>query len=129
VNIRMSSFRKIIFYCAGFLFLGIGIAGYILPGLPGTVFLILSASCFLRSNENMYKWVTRHRMFGSLVRDYMETGSMPKRAKFIAVSSIWIFSVVSVLFAPYRWFFDVIVLSLAIIGTVYILSRPTSAKL
>ena len=57
-------FRIYLLYVAGFFFLGLGIAGYILPGLPGTVFLILAASCFLRSNEKMYRWVTEHKVFG-----------------------------------------------------------------
>ena len=33
--------KKYFFMCMGFLFLGIGILGYILPGLPGTIFLII----------------------------------------------------------------------------------------
>ena len=61
-------------YVAGFIFLGLGIAGYVLPGLPGTIFLILSAGCFVRSNDRMYRWVTEHRIFGKPVKRFLETG-------------------------------------------------------
>ena len=74
-------FRIYLLYVAGFFFLGLGIAGYILPGLPGTVFLILAASCFLRSNEKMYRWVTEHKVFGKLVKGFLETGAMPRKLK------------------------------------------------
>ncbi len=115
------------FYIVGFIFLGIGIAGYFLPGLPGTVFLILAAVCFMRSNEKMYRWVTEHRLFGSQIKEFMETAAMPKRAKLISVSCIWVFSAISVSpITPYGWVFKMIVIFLAIIGTTYILTRPTS---
>ncbi len=120
-------FRIYLLYVAGFFFLGLGIAGYILPGLPGTVFLILAASCFLRSNEKMYRWVTEHKVFGKLVKGFLETGAMPRKAKIISVSCIWIFSGISMI-APYNIFwFKIPVLILALIGTWYILSRPTSS--
>ncbi len=120
--------RVFILYCAGFLFLCLGIAGYFLPGLPGTIFLILAAGCFLRSNQRMYRWVTEHRLFGRPVKRFLETGAMPARAKIISVSCVWFFSLVSML-APYHlvWF-KVPVIVLAFVGTWYILSRPTAGK-
>ena len=116
--------RKYLLYCIGLVFVGVGIAGYVLPGLPGTIFLILAAGCFLRSNERMYVWVTEHRLFGKLVKNYMETGGMPKRAKVISVTCVWVFSSIS-LFSPYNWIFKIFVLALSVIGTWFILSRPT----
>ena len=115
-------------YVAGFIFLGLGIAGYVLPGLPGTIFLILSAGCFVRSNDRMYRWVTEHRIFGKPVKRFLETGGMPLRAKLISVSCIWIFSAISVFLTDYDalfYLFKGAVVFLAIVGTWYILSRPT----
>ena len=37
----MNNMKKYFFMSMGFLFLGIGILGYILPGLPGTIFQLL----------------------------------------------------------------------------------------
>ena len=120
------SVRKYLLYFSGLLFLGLGIAGYILPGLPGTIFLIISASCFVRSNDRMYRWVTEHRIFGKLIKNYLETGSMPKRAKVISVLFIWIFTGVSLWVPEYGLLFKIPIISLAIIGTWYILSRTSS---
>ena len=120
------SVRKYLLYLSGLLFLGLGIAGYVLPGLPGTIFLIISASCFVRSNERMYRWVTEHRIFGKLVKNYLETGSMPIRAKVISVLSMWVFTGVSLWVPEYGLLFKIPIISLAIIGTWYILSRKSS---
>jgi len=122
------SVRKYLLYFSGLLFLGLGIAGYILPGLPGTIFLIISASCFVRSNDRMYRWVTEHRIFGKLIKNYLETGSMPIRAKVISVLFIWIFTSVSLWVPEYGLLFKIPIISLAIIGTWYILSRASSTN-
>jgi len=118
--------RKYLLYFSGLFFLGLGIAGYVLPGLPGTIFLIISASCFVRSNDRMYHWVTEHRIFGKLIKNYLETGSMPLRAKVISVFFIWVFTGVSLWVPEYGLLFKIPIISLAIIGTWYILSRTSS---
>ena len=76
----------------------------------------------------MYKWVTEHKLFGRPVKRFLETGTMPARAKIISVSCVWLFSLVSML-APYHlvWF-KAPVIMLALAGTWYIVSRPTSEK-
>ena len=128
VNYMFDQVRRYLFYCAGFLLLGLGLAGYFLPGLPGTIFLILAAACFLRSNQRMYRWVTEHKIFGKPVKRFLETGSMPVRAKVISVGCVWIFSSISII-APYHWlWFKGPVVILALIGTWYILSRPVDRR-
>ena len=119
-----SNIKKLILVFLGLIFLVLGIAGYILPGLPGTIFLIISAGFFVRSSERLYNFVVQNRFFGKGVKDFLETGEMPKRAKFISISCIWIFSIAS-LFAPYDLIFKIPIMLLAITGTLYIRSKPT----
>ena len=118
--------KKLIFFVFGIIFLTLGILGYILPGLPGTIFLIISASFFVRSSNTMYNYVVNNRYFGKIVRTYFETKSMPIRAKYLALSSIIIFSSISIIWAPYNWIFDLIIIFLAIIGVIYIIRIKTS---
>jgi hypothetical protein len=122
--------KKLVLVSLGLLFLGLGIIGYVLPGLPGTIWLIISATFFVRSSERLYRFVTRNRIFGSQIKNFLDTGAMPRRAKVMAVSFMWLFSMISVLFAPYGWLFDLLIIALAVAGTIYVLSRPhrTSTK-
>ena len=124
MNSIFSNIKKFILICLGLVFLTLGIAGYVLPGLPGTIFLIISAGFFVRSSERLYNFVVQNRFFGRGVKDFLETGEMPMRAKVISISCIWFFSIAS-LFAPYDLIFKIPIILLAITGTLYIRSRPT----
>ena len=75
----------------GFVFVGIGGVGIVLPGLPTTPFLILAAACFARSSQRLYDKLLAHRMFGPLIRDYREGRGIPRRAKFLSLGMMWIF--------------------------------------
>ena len=109
----------------GLICLSLGIIGYFLPGLPGTIWLILAATLFVRSSDRLYNFVVQHRLFGKQVKQFLDTGGMTLRAKFISMTFMWMFSLGSVLIAPYGLLFDIPIVALAIIGTIFISSRPT----
>lgn len=117
--------KRLVLVSLGLLFLGLGIIGYVLPGLPGTIWLIISATLFVRSSDRLYRFVTRNRIFGSQIKNFLDSGAMPRRAKVMAISFMWLFSMVSILFAPYGLLFDLLIIILAVVGTTYVLSRPS----
>ena len=121
--------KRLALVSLGLVFLGVGVLGYILPGLPGTIFLIVAAALFVRSSDRLYAFVVHNRLFGRQVKGFLETGAMPRKAKVMALLSMWGFSLASVVFAPYGWLFDGAILLLAIVGTVYIVSRPAVGRI
>ena len=121
----LDRFKRLLLVTIGLICLGLGIVGYVLPGLPGTIFLIIAATLFVRSSDRLYKFVVNNRLFGRQVEEYLRTGAMPLKAKIISLVSIWAFTLISVFLAPYTWLFKIPILILAIMGTVYILTRPT----
>ncbi len=123
--VTLGKLKRILYIFLGLVFLALGIVGYFMPGLPGTVWIIISATFFVRSSDRLYSFVVNNRFFGNQVREFLETGKMPIRAKVMSIFSIWLFSSISVLFAPYGLLFDIPVLVLAATGTLYILSRPS----
>ena len=124
----LDKLKKIVLIMVGLLCLALGILGYILPGLPGTIWLIISATLFVRSSDRLYNFVIMNKVFGNQVRGFLETGEMPMKAKILSLVSMWAFTFLSVIFAPYDWRFKVPILVLAIAGTAYILTRPTQAS-
>jgi len=124
----MTHIKKLTFVSLGMVCLVLGIIGFVIPGLPGTIWLIISASLFIRSSNKLYTFVINNKFFGTQTKHFLETGAIPLRAKIISLSFMWIFSLGSVLFSPYGWLFKIPIIIMAIIGTIYILSRRTSTS-
>lgn len=73
---------------AGFVCVGLGGVGIVVPGLPTTVFFILAAACFSRSSPRFEAWILGLPRIGPLVRDHRDGLGMPRRAKRFAIASI-----------------------------------------
>lgn len=104
-----------------------GLIGVVVPGWPTTIFLIIAAAAYARSSQRMYDRILANPVFGPHVRRFRETGGMPMRAKVIALALMWPFVAFSLFVAipgSMHWA-QGLVLVLALIGTAYILSRPT----
>jgi len=72
----------------GFASLGVGVIGLVLPGVPGAVFLILAAWCFTRSSPRFEAWLLDHPRLGPPVRQWRESGAIPRPAKWFACLSM-----------------------------------------
>jgi uncharacterized membrane protein YbaN (DUF454 family) len=103
----------------GFLCVGLGSVGVIVPGLPTTGFFILAASCFAKSSPRFEQWVLDLRGVGPMVRDYRAGLGMPRRAKVIAIASIVIAVGLSTLLAL-EGAVRIVVLVLGAIGVWYV---------
>jgi uncharacterized membrane protein YbaN (DUF454 family) len=68
--------------------LAFGVVGAFLPVVPTTIFLILAAWCFGRSSPRLEAWMLDHPHFGPSLRDWRETGTVPRKAKLMAVSGM-----------------------------------------
>lgn len=69
----------------GFLSVGCGLAGTILPMVPTTPFLLLAAFAFARSSPRLHSWLLSHRYFGPLITNWRQHGSIDRKAKFSAI--------------------------------------------
>jgi uncharacterized protein len=106
----------------GMIFLGIGIAGVILPMLPGTVFLLIASACFVRGSDRLHHWLTTHPVLGRQIRIMLGKEPMPVRSKVMAISAMWIAVIISITrtsILPLQ----VVLGVLALIGTWFITTR------
>ena len=110
----------------GFIFLALGAIGIVLPLLPTTPFLLLSAFCFARSSEKLHDWLLSHPSFGPAIIDWRKNGSISKRNKAYSMFIILLTLLLSVLFkVPLA----VLLIQMAVLSVVsfFILSRPQSS--
>nr|WP_303049045.1 YbaN family protein [Salipiger sp. HF18] len=66
--------------------LGLGIIGIVLPILPTTPFVLLSAFAFSRSSPRLHAALLAHRTFGPLILRWQTERAIPRRAKIMAVT-------------------------------------------
>jgi hypothetical protein len=110
----------------GFVCVGFGGLGVVVPGLPTTVFFIGAAACFTRSSPRLEAWVLGLPGIGPMVRDHRAGLGMPRRAKVAAVASIVVFAGLALVLALDAWWSRATVGVLALVGISYIIWRvPT----
>lgn len=125
-EIVSSRIGRAVYMVLGLLCLGLGIAGYIVPLLPGTVFLLLATFFFFKSNERMYHWVLNDPRFGPLIRNYRAGYGIPRRIKLLAIALIAISFTVSIVFVVDSIVARTILVLCAVSVSIYIMTRPTT---
>jgi len=107
----------------------LGGIGIVVPGLPTTVFFIVAAACFSRSNERFERWVLNLPRIGRLVGDHRAGLGMPRRAKVMAVTMILVVSGASGLLVIANRSVGAAVVALGLIGALYVTFRvPTRER-
>jgi hypothetical protein len=100
-DIQVSKIKglRTMWFALGIIATGLGIAGYILPIMPGTTFIILALYCFARSNEKWYNKLLNNKYFGQTLRDFKAGKGMSLKSKLIALSVVLTSISISMFFA------------------------------
>ena len=122
--------KKKIYIIIGSLFFAIGLIGYYMPILPGTVFMIIAAYFFMHSSDRLYKKITTNPYYGDPIKNYIEKHVISVKAKILILSSMWCATIITAYVTPpliTPFFYGttlnikIIGIILALIGTVVIL--------
>ena len=111
--------RRLVLMTCGFVAVGLGTVGIVVPGLPTTGFFVLAAACFARSSPRFERWVLDLPGVGPMVRDHRAGLGMPRRAKVVAIAMMLTACVLSswALGSPVA---AVIILGAGAVGTWYV---------
>ena len=119
--------KNYIYISIGFIFLFLGFIGLFLPIVPTTPFIIVSVWFFARSSKKLENWLLNHKIFGKMIQDWRNHGSINKKAKMRAIPLI-IISFSGAIFVNKILVVDIL---LVIVGTsiaLFILTRPDSSS-
>ncbi|HKZ29595.1 MAG TPA: YbaN family protein [Acidimicrobiia bacterium] len=114
-----------IYVVLGFLLVGIGVIGTVLPGIPTTAPILLAAFLFSKSSQRFDDWMLNHKVFGPLVRDWRAGLGFTARAKAIAITAIAITFTITVGWAIDNLAVRIGLVLLALGISTYILRLPT----
>lgn len=106
--------KKVLFFILGCLSLVLAYIGIVLPGFPGTPFILLTAFFFIRSSDKMYAWILRRKLFAKIIYKFEENPTLPVKLKLLLLLPFWISIVVALVFFIEDWMFRGILLGVAI---------------
>ncbi len=92
----MDLITKKLYFVLGFTFFIIGLLGYYLPILPGTIFLIISAYFFMHSSQKFYNKIVNNPYYGRTIKLYIEDNIISVKSKVIILLSIWIATFITI---------------------------------
>jgi uncharacterized membrane protein YbaN (DUF454 family) len=92
---RKGKIRRWIYFGIATICLALAYIGTVLPGVPGTPFILLTAYFYLRSSERMYRWLLRQKLFAQLINKFRENKKMPLKLKVFALIPFWISVIVA----------------------------------
>lgn len=74
-----------LYLAVGWVCVGLGAAGVVLPVIPGVPFLIVALWAFSRSSQRFHDWLINHPFLGPPVRRWQEGHVIPVSVKVIAL--------------------------------------------
>ena len=116
---------RIVFLLLGFVFVGLGVVGAVLPILPTTPLMILALACFSRSSKQFHDWLYNHRIFGPPLQQWDRYRVIPVFAKVMAVSAMSGSLVYVIAFSEIQIFAAISVGLFMVYGAWFILSKPS----
>ena len=123
-----SGLMRMLFFTAGTISLILGAIGVLIPILPTTPFLLLSAACYLRSSTRMYQWLFNNRIFGEYLSNYRDGKGITLNTKIFALTLLWVTILYSALFIIVLWVVQLALFIIAIAVSVHIILLPTFKK-
>ena len=113
---------------AGWLCVGLGAIGIIMPLFPTTPFLLVAVWAFSKSSPELAERIRDHRIAGPYVRDWQDEGVIPLGAKIAAMTMMaGTMTYLAFFAAAPQW--AVVTAGLVMLGAaIFILTRPSNKR-
>ncbi len=99
-DMKLARWKQRVYLTAGFISVGLGVAGIPLPLLPTTPFLLLAAFCFARGSERWHNWLMSHRTLSPYIRAFRKGAGLTREQKWRIVATVTITLLVTAILTP-----------------------------
>lgn len=113
----MKRFINTICVVLGFISIGLGCIGIVLPVLPTTPFFLLAVFLFAKGSDRFHRWFLSTGLYKKYLKDFVATRSMTLAAKIKVLTAVTILLAIGFWFSPV--FAKVILLIVALGHYVY----------
>lgn len=110
----------------GWVSVGVGLVGVIVPGLPTTVFLIVALWAFSRSSEKFQLWLWNHPRLGPPLRAWHDYRVIPVGAKILATTMMAGSFFFVAFFVAESWVLPGVMAAVMVPVAAYLLSRAST---
>lgn len=118
---------RIIYLILGFLFMGLGAVGVVLPVLPTTPFLLLASYFFAKGSKRFHNWFTSTKLYRNHLEDFVKTRAMTRKTKLCILLPASTMMIFAMLLAPI-WHAKVAIGVLIVIKYYYFIFRIKTIK-
>ncbi|MFB1097357.1 YbaN family protein [Terribacillus sp. JSM ZJ617] len=119
--------KNVLFFLLGTIFLGFGIAGIVLPVLPGGPFLMIAAFCYAKSSKRIDDWFKSTTFYTKYVLAIKEKKGMTLKEKIrinLIADAFILFSV----FYIDIWLVKIVLIVLGLIKHYYFIKKIKTIK-
>lgn len=117
--------KKPIYISLGFISLGLGILGSVLPILPTTPFVLLSAYLFSKSSDRWYQWLIKMPQFGKNIKDWNDNGIISLKAKIICTLTVSTVMIWIIFYSIYPQIVKIIIPIVLSFVLIFVCTRPS----
>ena len=107
----------------GFILLGIGAVGLVLPLWPTTIFWIAAVFCLAESHPKVRDWIYSRPGVGPIVRDFVERGEISRKGKITAIGGMLLACCLSGWLLRDSWIALSFLIGSIAIGILYVATR------
>ena len=123
----MKKIINVICIVSGFVFLGIGAVGVVIPMLPTTPFLLLAAFMFAKGSDRFHKWFLSTKLYQKHIGSIVEKKEMTIKGKISVLATISIMLTIAFVLAPI-WHAKVLIIVILLLHYYYFLFRIITVK-
>ena len=80
MNIKKYAYMAFGFFCVGMAYIG-----FVVPGIPFSIFLVMAAWAFAKSSKRMHDWLYNHPWFGEFLTNWTQKQVFPQKGKYAMV--------------------------------------------
>ena len=87
--------KRYLYLTLGFVCVGLAYIGFVTPGIPFSIFLVIAAWAFAKSSKRMEAWLYNHPWFGKFLTNWVNKRVFPQKGKYamiLVMASTLIFS-------------------------------------
>jgi uncharacterized protein len=123
----LNQITKVVLIVLGFIALGLGILGIILPILPTTPLLLLAAFCFMKGSEKFDRWFKGTKIYKKHLEAFVREKAMTLKQK-VTLSLFSDFMIAIPLFTVDRWIVKFILILIIVYKYYYFIFKIKTKK-